>query len=192
MGCDTVTRGADLSKYVSAEAMERLLKAKQNPGKRDPHGEYEGVVDNPDELKGIHASLAILAKDIVDILSRKYPGFLWAVQPLRGGITNIWCRNFSSRWGFTINIDDIQNDPNRKIVTEAGGQILRRFGYRKDRYDPQEMAKIKRNSIGEAIPEVSDLPKTRFTTAAKIDKAIAEGRATFGEYNGQTVVGVHE
>lgn len=165
------TASADLAYWLQGDNVKHLL----NPGRVDG-GEAAGLVSHPGDLEGLHASLHILAKDVMDKLTSKYRGWMWGVQPLRGGVINIFCLNFSSSWGYAINIDDIQNDPNRRAAMRAGGEVLRRFGIHSNHFNIDQYKAVKRNPRGEAIPEVSDLPRTRFTLAASIEKAMAEGR----------------
>lgn len=157
----------------------------------DPNGEPEGFVEHPADLIA-KAGTVILVKDMMALLDTHYPGFRWAIQPSEfGGMFNVFCLDFSARWGYRIRMADIVNDPKRKQVIKAGQEILRRFGYPTNVFRPHLMAALPRNRKGEAIPDVSDLKKTRFTEATRIDKAIAEGRATvIGQKNGVDVLEV--
>jgi hypothetical protein len=144
----------------------------------DPLGEPEGVVDDPNDLKQLHASTHILVKDMADLLMRHMPGFRWAIQPSEfGKVFNIFCLDFSARWGYRIRYADIMNDPKRRAVIRAGREILRRFQYDGTVYRVANMMGIKRNAQGEAIPIVSDMKKTRFTQRVAIEQALADGHA---------------
>lgn len=161
----------------------------------DPHAEPHGLTDDPSKIYGVNASTMIIIKDCADLLSKAMPGFHWAVQPdQNGGILNIFCLNFSSRWGYRIKLEHIQQDPHRREAVRAGREILERFGYHGTRYDKDQMATILRDNRGEAIPNVSGMKQNRQTRKALIQRAILEGRAgvvqdaTMGDSTGQIIV----
>lgn len=157
----------------------------------DPYGEPEGFVQSPNQLLA-HAGTVILVKDMMALLDKHYPGFQWAIQPSEfGGVFNVFCLDFSARWGYRIKMGDIVNDPKRRAVVTAGQDILKRFGYPGHVYRPHLIAGIKRNRKGEAIPDVSDLKASRHTQAARLDAALADGRATvIGQQDGMDIVEV--
>lgn len=169
-----------------------LLHRFQKPQVRDTGGEAEGVAEHPDELL-VNASLNILCKDTADLLVKHYPGFLWAVAPdERGGVLNIYCLNFSGEWGYTIRLLELQEDPKRREVIRAGGEILKRFRYPGTRFDPQAANNVKRLPNGEAIPDLSDMPASKNRAEAEAQLAIAEGRATVVTIDGETFLHVTE
>lgn len=157
----------------------------------DPNGEPEGFVSHPGQLDA-KAGTVILVKDMMALLDTHYPGFRWAIQPGEfAGVFNVFCLDFSARWGYRIKMIDIVNDPKRRAVVVAGQDILRRFGYPGNVFRPHLMAAIPRNRKGEAIPDVSDLKRSRHTDSARLDKAMAEGRArVVGQRDGLDVVEV--
>jgi hypothetical protein len=133
------------------------------PNLADVNGDPEGVVSRWDELKGVDASLLILVKDIASTLEKHYPGWLWAVQPdKRGGIINIRSLMLSGRWGWCIKTGNIQNDPQRKLAVEAGGNILERFGFKRRGYNVDEWRAAKKYLGGVAM-DITD-------KAAKVQK----------------------
>lgn len=124
--------------------------------KRDPNGEPEGLFNTPDALE-LSAPTAVLMKDIIQTLTRTYLGFRWAIQPdERGNVFNIFCLDFSGRYGYVIRFSDVQDDPARKEAVRAAGEILARFGYRGTRYEAERMAQVVRRPDGEAVPDLSD------------------------------------
>lgn len=167
------------------EAVQRYVK-KNNVGytlrhknyRRDPNGSPEGMVFDPSQLVGIHASTHILVKDIADALLKRWPGFRWAIQPNEAGkVFNLFCLDFHNVWGYVIRYDDIMNDPKRKAALIAGREILRRFRYPGEKYDPLAIAAMPRTAQGQCIPDVSDLKATRFTRQAHLQHLIATGKA---------------
>lgn len=142
----------------------------------DPVGEPEGIVDDPRDLRSLSAATTILVKDMADLLMRKMPGFRWAIQPSEfGKIFNLFCLDFSGRWGYRLKYTDIMYDPKRRGVIKAGREILARFGYPGTRYSQALMAGILRNASGEAIPLVDHLKASRFTQRAQIERSLADG-----------------
>lgn len=161
-----------IRQYVKANNVGSSLR------NHDPIGEPQGVVTEPNQFIGLHASTEIVVKDIADLLTRKMPGFRWAVQPNeKGGVVNIFCLDFHSIWGYVIRYDDVMNDPKRREAIRAGRMILRRFRYPGTVYRPELMAEIKRTPDGQAIPDVGDMKATRFTKKAELDMAMATGKA---------------
>lgn len=160
----------------------------------DPAGEPEGIVDHPDQLHHLSASTHILVKDMADLLMRKMPGFRWAIQPSEfGKVFNIFCLDFSGRWGYRIKYIDIMNDPKRKAVIRAGREILARFRYPGIAYRPSLMAAIRRNSASEAIPDVSGMKRTRFTQRVDIEQALADGTGrVIGTKDKGVIVEIHQ
>lgn len=147
-------------------------------GRRDPNGSPEGLVTDPSQFIGLHASTEILVKDIAAKLVHKWPGFRWAIQPNeQGKVFNIFCLDFHTIWGYVIRYDDVMNDPRRKEAIKAGAEILRRFRYMGNRYDPIQIAKMPRTLQGHCIPDVSDLKPTRFTRQADLQHKLATGKA---------------
>lgn len=142
----------------------------------DPNGEPEGIVDDHHDLRGLSAATHLLVTDMADLLTKHMPGFRWAIQPSElGKVFNIFCLDFSGRWGYRIKYIDIMNDPKRRAVIRAGRELLARFRYPGVAYRPALMAAIRRNAQGEAIPDVSDMKRSRFTERVKIEQALADG-----------------
>jgi hypothetical protein len=142
----------------------------------DPIGEPEGIVDDHHDLHTLHASTHILVTDMADLLTKRMPGFRWAIQPSEfGKVFNIFCLDFSARWGYRVKYTDVMNDPKRREAIKAGREILRRFRYPGTVYAIDRMLTIKRNPRGEAIPDVSDMKATRFTQRVAIEQALSDG-----------------
>lgn len=172
-----------------------LAMAKANalrPQARDG-GAVEGVANHANELVGLNASLHILVKDTADMLVRHYPGFLWAVQPdPQGGIINITCLNFHTEYGYTIKLLALQADPKMREVIKAGAEILRRFHYPGTRFDMETANNVPRDAKGQGIPDLSDFRSSRRKDHAAVELAMAEGRATIVDINGETLVQVKD
>lgn len=153
-------------------------------GGYDPEGDPEGIVGDHQDLVGISAGTEIILKEMADFLTKTYPGFHWAIQPdERGGVFNLFCLDFHARYGYRIKYEQIVNDPKRYELKKAGSEILRRFRYKGRIYRPELMAEIPRNSRGEAVPDVTDMKKDRFTMRTDLELALATGKAR--------VVGTH-
>lgn len=148
-----------------------------------PYGQPEGMIFNPNEFHAsLHASLHILTKDIGELLYRRFPGFLWAVQPDGNGhIINVFCLNFHDQWGYTIRVAEIQDDPKRTLAIDAAKTLLALFRYPGFRYDHALAAALPRGSDGKVIPDPSQMPAShkRWKDRAIVEQAIAEGRADY-------------
>lgn len=157
---------------------------------RDPNGEPEGMSSNPNALE-LSAATSVLMKDIIKRLTQTYIGFRWAIQPdERGKVFNIFCLDFSARYGFVIRFADVQDDPDRKAAVYAGGEILARFNYRGRMYDPTKMAEVVRRPNGEAVPDLSDHRSKKVKDKNAVERAYYGGRAYGIQLGEQIIIGV--
>ena len=83
----------------------------------------------------------ILAKNVSEVLDKKYPGWLWAVHVM-DGVVSVKSMRLSGNWGFILHADKIDND--YKSVVNAGGEILERYRqnrgkFNQTKYDDLEM-----------------------------------------------------
>jgi hypothetical protein len=164
---------AAVAKMVKEQGIGNSLRG------HDPSGEPDGIVSDHRDLVSLHASTHILVTDIAELLTKRYPGFNWGVQPSEfGKVFNIFCLDFSGRWGYRIKYTDIMDDPRRREAVKAGREILHRFKYPGTIYRPDLMAKVQRNIRGEAIPDIADFRNDRFKTRVQVEQAIADGRGT--------------
>ena len=106
--------------------------------------------ENVDLLVKSRAAAEILAKNVGEHLHRKYPGHLWAVN-VEGGVVNVRNLYLSGMWGFRILESEI--DPDFKIITRAGGEILERYHLARGKADADAINSLERNLRGEATHE---------------------------------------
>lgn len=157
---------------------------------RDPNGEPEGMSSNPNALE-LSAPTAVLMKDIIRALTRTYTGFRWAIQPdERGKVFNIFCLDFSARYGYVIRFSDVQDDPARKEAVRAAGEILTRFHYRGTRYDPVRIAEVVRKPNGEAVPDLSDSLRKKVADKNAVERGYYGGKSFGMRLGEQIIVGV--
>ena len=99
------------------------------------------------------AANMMMAKACTDHLLRHYPGHMWlANADIRNGIINIFNPRVSTRYGYTLVVEDwLQQNVVGKEIMRAGGEILERAGLRRGRFDPVEYAALPRNYMGEVI-----------------------------------------
>lgn len=175
--------------HIDLAQLERKLKHSLYAGKRDPHGEPEGVVHNPSLLdENYKASTVILCKDIADLLVKHYPGYSWIVQPDDfGGVFNIFCQNLHNQYGYTIRMVDIMEDPRRREAVRAGGEILARFGM-PHRFDRHAILSAPRDMVGNCIPDISDFPDRKRVRDAEVAKKLATGEWSLVEIDGERYV----
>jgi hypothetical protein len=166
----------DNAEVFDLEAAMRRADHALTPGKKDIFGEAEGEVSAPEGLEQHNtSSTVILVKDIADILTKRYPGWAWAVQPdEHGGIINIFNLHLHTSYGFTIRMDDIMDDPRRRLATVAGHTILRRFRM-PDRMNPEELLEVPRDLEGMCIPDISDFKSGKERDNAMIALKLATG-----------------
>ena len=146
------------------------------PGIKDPGGNPEGVVGHPAQLDvHYHPSTVIVCKDVADILTKRYPGWAWAVEPDdKGQIINVYNLYCHTEFAFTIRYDEIMDDPRRKWATAAGHQLLRRFRM-PDRMNPDKLAEAPRDAKGMLIPDLGDFPPSKMKDNAMIALKLATG-----------------
>ena len=116
-------------------------------------------LSSPEQFKafGHSAMMVNLVKDIMDMLERQYPGWLWAVQPHPGeSVIRIFSMRLSGEYGYTIKTSDIQYDPNLKEAIRAGGEILERFRCPKRAHQPGDTLTLMKDIRGNFIPDITD------------------------------------
>lgn len=70
-----------------------------------------------------------IAAKIANKLNKHYPGHMWAVNVNSGEtaqIVNIFNFAISSKYGYVLHLNTVENDPDLKCVLNAGGEILER------------------------------------------------------------------
>ncbi len=145
-------------------------------GIKDWGADPEGEVVHPDQLdKHYHASTVILVKDIAEILTKQYPGWAWAVQPDdRGGVINIFNLHCHTELAFTIRMDEIMDDPRRKLAYKAGGELLERFRM-PTKLDTGALQEAPRDSRGMLIPTLTDFEESNLKRNAEVALKLATG-----------------
>jgi hypothetical protein len=169
--------------------VKRKLANILHTGKRDPHGEPEGVITNPNQFDDSYrSSTVILCKDMADILVKRYPGWSWAIKPNAfGRMIDVYCLQLHSEYGYTIRMVDIMNDPRRRQATIAGHEILRRFGM-PDRMDIDRLKAAPRDARGQCIPDISDFADKKRVREAEIARKLATGEWSIVEADGHRYV----
>lgn len=157
-------------------AMIKRITRNHAPGKRDPIGEPEGVIRRPDQFdQSYHGSTIIICKDIADILTKRWPGYQWAVQPNeRGRVIDVFNLHCHTEFAYTIRMNDIMHDPSRRVAYRAGAEILKRFNM-PERFDPAAVATAPRDLKGQMIPDISDMPNSKMKRDAEIARKLATG-----------------
>lgn len=85
-----------------------------------------------------------LAKELSELLDRHYPGHLWAVSAdHKNGIVTIQNLRLSGRWGFIVKIANLANDPGRRSVIRAGGELLERYNVARGRFNVADLSHLK-------------------------------------------------
>jgi len=70
----------------------------------------------------------ILAKNVGDMLEKKYPGYGWAIH-VQDGVVMVNAMRLSGTWGFMIQSTKIDND--YKCIVKYGGELLERYRVRR-------------------------------------------------------------
>lgn len=139
---------------MTASFTDRIMaRRKRRIAQKTERSLSDEVISDPKQLK-VHASLAILTKDIGEILDKQFPGWAWVVSPDQDGqIINIFNLHLHDEWGFTIRTVEIHNDPKRRLAYRAGREILERFGITPGPLSrrTQELANLRRDHKGRAI-----------------------------------------
>ena len=74
----------------------------------------------------------MMAKNVAEMLEKKYPGWLWAVSVDKGLVT-VKSMMLSGNWGFILHENKIDND--LKSVVKAGGEILERYNQHRGNFN---------------------------------------------------------
>ena len=88
----------------------------------------------------------MMAKNVAEMLEKKYPGWFWAVNVMDGVVT-VKSLRLSGNWGFVIHADKIDND--YKMVVMAGGEILERFKQQRGRFNNTLYNDLSMNNKGQ-------------------------------------------
>jgi len=148
--------------------------------RKPEHSLSDELITHPGLLK-VHASLAILTKDIGEILTKKFPGWAWAVRPDQTGmVIDVMNLHLHDEWAYTIRTAEIHNDPRRRLAEVAGREILQRSGFEARGLKGQEHAlKVaKRDGKGRVIPiHVWDRLTRQQREAKRVEEAAANLRS---------------
>jgi len=82
----------------------------------------------------------LLAKNVAEVLDKKYPGWLWAVHSMDGVVT-VKSMLLSGNWGFVLHSNKIDND--YKTVMRAGGEILERYNQKRGMFNQDKYSDLK-------------------------------------------------
>ena len=119
-------------------------------------GQPEGFVQRPDDLQ-CKATTVLLVKGIGDAPEKRFPGWLWAIQPNeRGGVLNIRALRLSGEWGYMLLLSELQNDPTYMKAVRAAGEILERFRVPRGCYSYAQWAAAPKDIAGMAHADVTD------------------------------------
>ncbi len=153
---------------------ERGIGNSMTSARPDPFGSPVGCVSRPDELL-VHASTSLILQDCRKYLDAFAPGYHWVLQANEfGQVVNLFCADFSLRWGYVIKMPDIINDPHRRFIVRAAQEILSRFGVSRT-YNAEAVAMVPTRN-GEAIPITSGMRHTKQVLAAELHLAMATGK----------------
>lgn len=164
-----------------------------NGSRRDPDGEPEGEIFNPDKFDN-HSSLKLVAKEGMNVLTTHYPGHMWAIQINQfGRVLHVFNHALHDQWGYLIHLSEVEHLPTRKVFLHAGGIILERFGLKPGKFDINEYAKLKKDPKGRCVVVyLSDLECDSAKKALKkraLDEAIIAGN-TLVDSTGRVLVAV--
>lgn len=103
------------------------------------------------------AKNAATATEIAGILEKQFPGYIWMVAPcVEAGYADVRLMNVSAKYGYRINLKrDYFEDPSRRIVIKAGGEIVDRYRL-SVRADEAKLASL-RQIAGETIGDLSTM-----------------------------------
>lgn len=89
------------------------------------------------------------AKRLGAELVRQYPGHGWQVESdVEQGIAKIFNRHVSGRYAWVLKFSDINNRTFTRDMMRIGGEMLRRYNIKSDRFDETEHMNLKRNFAG--------------------------------------------
>ena len=116
------------------------------------------------------------------MLEKNYPGWLWTINPdQNAGMIYIYSLRLSGEFGYKMKIGDVQDDPNRRLAVEAGGQILERYGMKRGKYVHSDLAGKIQDLRGNYIPDMTDGSQRdqKRERDRVVTKAMDEGRIQF-------------
>lgn len=126
----------------------------------------------------LHASLEMLCKRAGAALVKHYEGWKWIVMPDGDGhVIDIFSNRISLSFGYRLKVSEIQNDPTDRWAVQAGGDLLRRFGFRPEPFRRQKvlLQLAPKDLKGECIPDMSDGSNSNLKRQLEISRTIATG-----------------
>ena len=97
----------------------------------------------------------VLSRNIADAICKKYPieqGHQWGIHVnAEQGVCYIYNFNLSSKWGFTLKLADLVNDPRLTKAVQAAGEILERYNIRRARIGniDNDLGQLQKDFTGE-------------------------------------------
>ena len=89
-----------------------------------------------------------------------------------GGIIDIVSGRLHPNYGMRIHIEDLQDDPERRVLKRLAGQMLERFGMPRKPFHMciPEYGAARRNAMGDVIPDLSDKANNQLMMREKIEQ----------------------
>jgi len=114
-------------------------------------GHHDVITDLGSAEKNINEM--ILSKNIAAALCKRWPvenGHAWAINvDGEQGICHIYNLALSNKFGFTLKLIDLVNDPNYKVAINAAGEILERYNIRRRGRADNDLGLLKKDFTGE-------------------------------------------
>lgn len=110
------------------------------------------------------AEQCVIAKDIMHVLQKHYPGWLWSLerdQTFDGKLNAFIIRlqDIPSETVYVLNARDIDRDRMRCVIT-AGGMLLEAHGLSRTKWRHDEVHGLKTTASGIIVPDYAAVPET--------------------------------
>lgn len=125
----------EFSHLISTKKVDNYINAQfKKENKQSIFNEEESIFEKHDQ---------ILAKELGDLLFKHYPKYMWLVNvSSHQGVVQIMLGNVMGKYGFTIKIQNVIEDPSRKRVILAGGEVLERYNLRRGKASEGELESL--------------------------------------------------
>ena len=95
-----------------------------------------------------------IAKNLADYLQTIYPDYQWACNAdIMGGVVHIYNLNLSGKWGFLLKIKDVVEDGWKKVLKNAGGELLERYHLARGRMNQNQYMALPTDKFGQLIAD---------------------------------------
>jgi hypothetical protein len=146
----------DVGDYMRTKARNEAAEAKKKAEAEHERMKLELEIANDPEDAKYRIKDRLWAQKIGLEFVRHYPGHGWEVHvDIRNGIVNVFNRHMSALHGWRMKTSEIHLSSLSSHIKAVGGEILERFGLRRDKFDADAVRQIQSQTKGNHKADLS-------------------------------------